>query len=495
MSPPPASSGQGGFPEREKSPPMKPDPCDITAADLAVAIRAKRLSPREVIDAVLARIERVNPLVNAFVTVAADHAREAARAAEEAVMRQDPLGLLHGVPVSIKDLTATRGIRTTFGSLAFAHHVPTEDALIVERLRAAGAIVIGKTNTPEFGAGANTKNALFGATRNPWRLTHTCGGSSGGAAVALATGMGPLAQGSDLGGSLRIPASFCGVVGFRTSPGVVPIYPTPLPWDPLPIAGPMARTVLDVALMLAAVAGPDDRAPLSIPVEPRHWIEAAQTPTLRGSRIAWSRDLGLTPVTPAVARVAEEAARAFGGVGLTVEDAHPDFSGVRDIIHITRAARMAAVYGSLLATWRDKMNPHLVENIEAGLTLTAAEVGRAEAERTALWHRVREFFTRYDILLTPTVAVPPFPVEWDFPPEINGQRVETYIDWFLLTYAITITGLPALSVPAGWTADGLPVGLQIVGRRWGETAVLRAAAALEAARPWAHRRPPVVPPA
>jgi amidase len=284
---------------------MSPDPCDMTAADLAAAICAKRISPREVIDAVLARIERVNPVVNAFVTVVADHAREAARAAEEAVIRQDPLGPLHGIPVSIKDLTVTKGIRTTFGSLAFAHHVPTQDALIVERLRTAGAIVIGKTNTPEFGAGANTKNALFGATRNPWRLTHTCGGSSGGAAVALATGMGPLAQGSDLGGSLRIPASFCGVVGFRTSPGVVPIYPTPLPWDPLPIAGPMARTVLDTALMLAAVAGPDDRAPLSIPAEPDHWIEAAQRPTLRGWRVAWSPDLGLTRVTSAVAQVAE----------------------------------------------------------------------------------------------------------------------------------------------------------------------------------------------
>lgn len=463
----------------------------MTAADLAAAFRARRLSPREVIDAVLMRIEQVNPDVNAFVTVASDHAREAAAAAEAALMRDEPIGPLHGVPVSIKDLTNTKGIRTTFGSLAFADHIPTEDALIVQRVRAAGAIILGKTNTPEFGAGANTKNALFGPTRNPWRLTHTCGGSSGGAAVALATGMGPLAQGSDLGGSLRIPASFCGVIGFRSSPGIVPAYPTPFAWDPLSVTGPMARTVMDTALMLAVVAGPDDRAPLSIPVAPQRWIEAAQSPQIQGQRVAWSPDLGLTPVAADVVRIAKVAAHAFLDMGCSVDEDHPDFSGAREIITTTRAVRMATMLGPLLPQWRSKMNPHLVQNIEEGLRLSAVEWGRAEMQRTALWDRVRAFFERYDLLVTPTVAVPPFPVEWDYPPEINGQRVETYIDWFLLTYAITLTGLPAVSVPAGWTADGLPIGLQIVGPRWGEAAVLQAAAAFEAARPWAHRRPPL----
>lgn len=463
----------------------------MTAADLAAGIRARRLSPREVTDAVLAQIERVNPATNAFCTVAADRAREDARSAEAAVMRGGPLGPLHGVPVSIKDLTPTRGIRTTFGSLAFADHVPAEDALIVERLRAAGAIILGKTNTPELGAGANTKNAVFGPTRNPWKLTHTCGGSSGGAAVALATGMGPLAQGSDLGGSLRIPASFCGVVGFRTSPGVVPIYPTPMAWDSLSITGPMARTVLDTALMLSVIAGPDARAPFSFPVEAARWVEAARRPEISGWRAAWSPDLGLQEVDAEVARIAGEAATACVDLGCSVDESHPDLAGAPEIIHTTRAARMAALYADLLPRWGETMNPHLVWNIEQGMTLTAEQWGRAEVARTALWHRVRAFFEKYDLLLTPTVAVRPFPVEMDYPAEINGRRVETYIDWFLLTYAITITGLPAISVPAGWTADGLPVGLQIVGRWRGEDSVLRAAAALEAARPWADRRPPV----
>jgi amidase len=468
--------------------------CDLPATELVAAIRAKRVSPREVTDAALARIDRINPIVNAFVTVVADQALEAARQAEAAVMRgpADELGSLHGVPVSIKDLTLTKGIRTTFGSLAFADFVPTEDALIVERLKHAGAIILGKTNTPELGAGGNTKNPLFGPTRNPWRLTHTCGGSSGGAAAAVATGMGPLAQGSDTGGSLRTPASFCGVIGFRTSPGVVPVYPAPLAWDPLSVAGPIARTVGDTALMLAAVAGPDDRAPISVPVDPASWLAAARTPEVRGWRIAWSADLGVTPVDPEVARVAESAARAYLDLGCSVEDDHPDFTGLREMILPARSARMAAVHGGLLTKWREQMFPPLVWNIELGSTMTAVQWAKAEMDRTQLWHRVRKFFERYDLLMTPTVAVPPFPHAWDYPPEINGRRCETYLDWFLLTYAITLTGLPAISVPAGWTADGLPVGLQIVGRRWGEAAVMRAAAALEAARPWAGRRPPLV---
>src|SRR2546428_8183863 len=289
---------------------MSQDLCYMPATELADAIRAKRISAVEVTDAVLGRIDRVNPVVNAFVTVVADQAREAARQADAALMRRPrgDLGPLHGVPVSIKDLVLTKGIRTTFGSRAFADYIPTEDALIVQRLKAAGAIILGKTNTPELGAGGNTKNALFGPTRNPWRLSHTCGGSSGGAAVALATGMGPLAQGSDTGGSLRTPASFCGVIGFRTSPGVVPVYPTPLAWDTYSVTGPMARTVGDTALMLAAVAGPDDRAPISIPVHPAEWLEAARTPDVRGGRGAWGADPAGTPVDPEVARVAPRAA-------------------------------------------------------------------------------------------------------------------------------------------------------------------------------------------
>ncbi len=472
---------------------MSEDLCYMSATDLAAAIRTRRVSPREVADAVLAQIDRINPMVNAFVTVVADQARAAARDAEALVMRSpEKLGLLHGIPVSFKDVTPTKDIRTTFGSRAFADHVPAEDAIVVERMKQAGAIILGKTNTPEFAAGGNTKNALFGPTRNPWRLSHTCGGSSGGAAVALATGMGPLAQGSDLGGSLRIPASFCGVIGFRTTPGVVPSYPSAMAWDTFSVTGPMARTVEDTALMLTAIAGPDERAPISVPVNAAEWLQAVQHPDVRGWRVAWSPDLGVSPTDANVTRVAKAAAQTYRALGCTVEDDQPDFTGMREIIPPYRATMMAAVYGDLLPKWRDQMFPPLVRNIELGFTITATQWAKAEMERTKLWHRVRTFFEQYDLLLTPTVAVPPFPLEWDYPSEINGKPMDTYLDWILLTYAITLTGLPAISIPAGWTEDGFPVGLQIVGRRFGESRVLRAAAALEAARPWADKRPPLV---
>ena len=463
----------------------------MTAAELASAVRNRHLSPVEIVEALLARIERINPKVNAYCTVAPEMALEAARKAEAEVKRGGELGPLHGVPVSVKDLTLTAGIRTTFGSKIFEHNVPSEDALTVQRLKAAGAIVIGKTNTPEFGAGANTYNAVFGATRNPWKLSHTCGGSSGGSAVALACGLGPLATGTDLGGSLRIPASFCGVVGFRTSAGRIPIYPSFLGWDTLAVEGPMARTVEDAALMLSVLARKDDRSPICLPGDGGEFLSAVKSPEVRGLKVAWSPDLGVVPVDREVRSVAGAAARRFVDLGCAVEADQPDFGNVREVIRVTRALRMVALHGDKPEKWRDQMNPNLVWNIEQGLSLTAREIGKAEVERTAIYQRVRQFFERYDLLLTPTVAVPPFPVEMDYPKEINGQAMTSYTDWFLLTYAITITGLPAISVPCGWTADGFPVGLQIVGRRLSEATVLRAAAAFEALAPWRDRRPPV----
>ena len=466
------------------------DLCFTPATTLARLIRQKRVSPVEVVRAVLARIERLNPTLNAYCTVAPDLALKAARAAERAVMRKQALGPLHGIPVSIKDLTPTAGIRTTWGSKIFEQCVPEEDALVVQRLKAAGAIVIGKTNTPEFGAGANTSNAIFGATRNPWNPTLTCGGSSGGAAVALATGMGPLAQGSDLGGSLRIPAAFCGVVGFRTSPGLVPVAPAQLGWDTYGVQGPMARTVADTALMLAAIAGPDERAPLSYPVDTREFLKAVKAPSVKGLRVAWSPDLGLTPVDHEVKRVAGAASRVFSRLGARVEEAAPDFSGVHETIRVSRGLRMAALHADKLPKWRGVMNPNLVWNVEEGLKLSAEDAGRAEKLRAELYARVRKFFARYDLILTPTVAVLPFPVEIPYPEKINGQPMADYIEWLILTYAFTVIGLPAISVPAGWSAGGLPVGLQIVGRWRAEASVLRAAAAFEAAQPWADRIPP-----
>jgi amidase len=468
------------------------DLCFTPATKLLPLIARRRVSPLEIVQAVLARIERVNPRLNAYCTVAAEQALEAARRATAAVRRRGArLGPLHGVPVSIKDLTPTKGIRTTWGSKIYEHHVPDEDALVVQRLKAAGAIVVGKTNTPEFGAGANTFNAVFGVTRNPWDPALTCGGSTGGGAVALATGLGPLAQGSDLGGSLRLPAAFCGVVGFRTSPGLVPVYPTALAWDPWSVQGPMARTVADTALMLSVIAGADPRAPISYSVNPRAFTDAVRRPSLKGLRVAWSDDLGVTPVDDEVRAVTRAAADVFRRLGARVEEARPDYSGLREIVMVSRGVSMVARHDEKLPTWREQMQDNLVRNIDQGLALTPPEIGRAERLRTELWHRVRAFQERYDLILTPTAAVPPFPVEWrSGPKEINGHPMQTYIDWALLTYAFTVVGLPAISVPAGFTKGGLPVGLQIGGRWHDEVGVLRAAAAFEMAQPWADRRPP-----
>ncbi|MEK7447016.1 MAG: amidase [candidate division NC10 bacterium] len=471
------------------------DLCFTPATELARLFRARKASPLEVMQAVLARIDAVNPAVNAYVTVAREQALQAARRATAALKKTGaPLPPLHGVPVSIKDLTPTRGIRTTWGSKIYEHHVPTEDALIVERLKAAGAIVLGKTNTPEFGAGGNTFNAVFGATRNPWNPALTCGGSSGGAAVALATGMGPIAQGSDLGGSLRTPAAFCGVVGFRTTPGLVPKHPVELAWDSLSVTGPMARTVADTALMLSVVAGPDDRAPLSYDVDVREFTRAVKAPSVKGWRVAWTPDLnGLIPVDDEVARVAEGATRIFRSLGAKVQTACPDFSELNDIVLGTRGLTMVAAHADKLPEWREQMQKGLVWNIEQGLTLTPRDIARAEKARTTLWQRVRAFMETHELLILPTVAVSPFPVEQPYPTEINGRPLDNYTQWFFLTYSITVTGLPVISVPCGFTKSGLPVGLQIVGRRRQEAMVLRAAAAFEAAAPWADTIPPAVP--
>jgi len=470
---------------------LTPDLCWTPATDLVSLIRRKKVSPLEVMHAVLERIDKVNPPLNAYCTVAAEQALAAARKATAAVGKKGAtLGPLHGVPVSIKDLCPTKGIRTTWGSKIFEHHVPEQDALIVERLKAAGAIVVGKTNTPEFGAGANTFNAVFGPTRNPWNPALTCGGSTGGGGVALATGMAPLAQGSDLGGSLRLPAAFCGVVGFRTSPGCVPVWPRQTAWNTYSVEGPMARTVADTALMLTAIAGQDARVPISYPVDPRPLLAAVKRPSLKGLRVAWGGDLGITPVDNEVRRVTEATLAVFRRLGARVETAHPSFDGLDEIVRTTRGFHMVINHADKLAQWKPVMQENLVKNTEQGLTLTASEIAHGERLRTALYHRVREFMERYDVILTPTAPVPPFPLEWRSGPlEINGKPMKHYIQWALLTYAFTMVGVPAISVPAGFTKDRLPVGLQIAGRWRDEATVLCAAAAFEQAQPWAQLRP------
>ena len=470
------------------------DLCFIPASELIRLYRTRKTSPLEVMQAVLDRIDAVNPAVNAYVTVARESALAEARRATQALRRRGaPLRPLHGVPVSIKDLTATKGIRTTWGSLIYQDHVPEQDDLVVERLKAAGAIVVGKTNTPEFGAGGNTFNAVFGATRNPWNTELTSGGSSGGAAAAVACGMGPIAQGTDLGGSVRVPASFCGVVGLRPSPGLVPAYPRVLAWDTLSVTGPLARTVADVALMLSAMAGRDDRAPISYDVDTSQFTRAVKTPSIKGWRIAWSRDLhGLLPVDDEVAEVAEGATRVLRRLGARIETAAPDFSGMKEIVRGTRAMTMVALQLDKLPGWREQLQKELVRDIDQGLSRSARDIAQGEVLRSALWQRVREFMSTRDLLVLPTVAIPPFPVEQLYPIEINGTTLDDYFEWFFLTYAITLTGLPAISVPCGFTRSGLPVGLQIGGRRRQEIAVLRAAAALEGVAPWNSGIPSVV---
>jgi amidase len=464
-----------------------------SAAELVKLYRARRTSPHEVVQTLLSRIDAANPAVNAFVTLARDAAIWNARRATAALKRGGALSPLFGVPVAIKDVTPTAGIRTTHGSKLFEDHVPAEDALVVQRLRAAGAIVLGKTNTPEFAFGPNTVNTLFGATRNPWDLTRTAGGSSGGSAAALATGMCPLAEGTDLGGSLRGPAAFCGVIGFRTTPGLIPRYPSALAWDSYSVEGPMARTVADTALMLSVMAGPDDRAPLSYEVDTRQFAAAVKTPSVKGWRVAWTLDLGgLVLVDDEVRAVFEEAVSAFRSMGARMEAACPDMSDVPEIVRLTRGLLMVARHADKLPEHRAVLQPGLVENTEAGLALSAREIAEGELRRTRQWQRVREFFETRDVWLTPTMAVPAFPIEHPHVLEVNGKPVGKAMQRSHLTYALSVLGLPAISIPCGFTRAGLPVGLQIVGKRRGEAAVLRAAAAFEAAQPWSGRVPPVV---
>lgn len=462
----------------------------LTATEMAARIRARDLSAREVMDAHLAHIERVNPAVNAIVTLLPERALAAARAADEAQARGASLGPLHGLPIAHKDLIPTKGIRTTFGSPIFADFVPDEDALIVERIRAAGAISLGKTNTPEFGAGSQTFNPVFGATLNPYDLSKTCGGSSGGAAVALACGMLPLADGSDMGGSLRNPANYCNVVGLRPSPGRVPLYPSLTAWSPLSVEGPMARTVADAALLLSVMAGPDPRDPLSIEA-PGAAFARPLGRDFKGVRLAWGRDLGGLPVDPRVTTVIDGQRPTFEALGCVVEDAVPDFEGADEAFKTFRAWAFELARGELLDEHRDQMKDTVIWNIEAGRRVTGPQLGRAERLRAALYRRVARFMDDYEFLILPVSQVPPFAVTTPYISEINGVPLATYIDWMRSCYYVSILGLPAISVPCGFTEDGLPVGVQIVGRWHADLPVLQLAHAFEQATQFWQRRPAV----
>ena len=458
-----------------------------SALALVALIRNKKLSPVEVTDAVLARIETVNPTLNAFCLVAADQARTAAREAEIAVMKDEPLGLLHGVPISIKDVLSTRGLTTTGGSRLFADLVPDEDALSVARLRAAGAVVLGKTNTSEFGHKAVTECPLFGVTKNPWNPALTPGGSSGGGAAAVASGAGPLALGTDGGGSVRIPAAFCGAYGFKPSYGRVPHRGGVPGWAHVSHVGPIARTVRDAALVLDAIAGGDDRDRRSLPSPAGSCLAACQD-DVKGLHVAWTSDLGYARLDPRVVEICGDAAAEFESLGCHVEVVNPGWEDPEEMFSTMIAAQFYAAWSDRLPEAEALMDPTLVKFIRRGGAITAREYIRAVERVDAYWREVHAFLERFDLLLMPTVAVPPFAAGQAPPREIAGERVSV-LGWMPFTFPFNLTGQPAASVPAGWTGEGLPVGLQIVGRRHADATVLAASAAFEEARPWADRRP------
>lgn len=446
-----------------------------TAVELAAMLAAGAVSAREVLDAHLRRIESVNPSVNAIVTLSLDRAVDDATRADAAHARGEPLGSLHGLPIAHKDLAMTAGIRTTQGSPLFADHVPDADELIIERLRGAGCVTVGKTNTPEFGAGSHTFNPVFGATRNPYGLDRSAGGSSGGAAAALAAGMVPLADGSDLGGSLRNPASFCNVVGLRPTPGTVPAWPSTDPLDVMATEGPMARCAADVALLLGVIAGPHPLVPLRGAVGPFAPLDRS----LRDLRVAFSLDAGGLPVGRDVRAAVEGAPARFERHGCTVDDAFPDLRGAAEMFQVLRAVGFERGLGGVYDQHRDQLKDTVRWNVELARSLSAADVGRAIGHRAALQGRVRAFFERFDLLALPTVQVQPFPIELDWVHEIDGTTMTNYLEWMRSCTDITMTGCPAMSVPHGFTPDGLPVGLQLVAPPGAELLLLQVAHAFD----------------
>ena len=462
--------------------------CFLPATELAHRLRTKELSAREVLIAHLTQIERINPKVNAIVTLVAEQALETANRMDAAIMHREVVGPLHGLPIAHKDLQSTRGLRTTYGSPIYRDFVPDADSLVVERIKRAGAITIGKTNVPEFGAGSQTFNPIFGATRNPYDLTKTSGGSSGGAAAALACGFMPIADGSDMGGSLRNPANFCNVVGLRPSPGRVPSWPVDMGWFTLSVAGPMARTVADVALLLSVLAGPDSRSPISIN-DPGSMFAQPLERDFQSTRIAWV-DLGL-PYEPEAKNVVDSNRPVFESLGCIVEEAEPDFSDADEIFKAWRAWDFEATLSEEYQSHKDQLKDTVIWNIEQGLPLTGPYLARLEMKRTQLFHRLREFMERYEFLILPVSQVLPFDVNQPYPTEINGEEMSTYIDWMKSCYYISTVGHPALSVPGGFTSSGLPVGVQIVGRHHDDWGVLQLGFAFEQATQHWRRHPAI----
>lgn len=465
--------------------------CFLAATDMARLIRQKKLSAREIMEAHLRQIGRINPKVNAFVTLAPeDQLLAQARAADEATMKGNLLGPLHGLPVGVKDNHETKGMRTTFGSALHRDDVPDFDCLVVEREKNAGAIVVGKTNLPEFGLGSQTFNGVFGTTLNPYDVTKTCGGSSGGSAVALACGMAPIADGNDMGGSLRNPANFCNVVGIRPSPGRVPNSPSQLGWFTQGVSGPMARNVSDCALFLSAIAGFDRRSPISIDQPASQFGQPLGKRDFHGVRIATMKDMGL-PWEPAVKEVFAGQRKTFEALGCIVDEAEPDLTEANECFLAWRHWLLELRFGDMLEANSGQLNKYIHWHVEEGRRLAGSYLSRIEAKRTALYQRMREFMDLYEFFVMPVNQVLPFDVKMPYPVQINGVRMENYLAWMKSAYYISAVGNPAISVPCGFSANGLPIGIQIVGRHNDDWGVLQMAYAFEQATNVGNRHPPL----
>lgn len=462
------------------------EPCDLSAVEARALIGAKSLSAVELLESCIRRTDAVDPAVNAMVARDDDRARAAAKAADALTMRGEALPALHGLPIGIKDLENVAGLRTTYGSPLYRDHVPAEDQLIVAKVRAAGAIVLGKTNTPEWGAGANTRNAVYGATGNPFDPAKSAAGSSGGSGVALATGMVPIATGSDTGGSLRNPAAFNGIVGFRPTPGLVPSEKRPFGWNPLPVLGPMARTVPDLCLLLSSMVGDDAADPLATTIHGRTIRRSADfarpaTIDLASLKVAITPDFGFAPTEKHIRKVFAEKVGAFSSLFAATEEATPDCSGTDETFEVLRAlAFLAGMYEKVRDT-PEMVGPNVRANVEEGLRYGALDISGALKQQTAIYQRWQGFFEHYDVILSPAVTLSPRPWSELYPAEIDGQPTRTYFHWLALAYAVTTVGHPAISLPVGLDDKGMPFGLQIVGPRGGDAKVLAVAAALERA--------------
>jgi amidase len=455
----------------------------MTASAMAGAVKRRELSAREVLSSHLAEIERLNPMVNAICTLVEERALAEAEALDQSLALGGVAPALAGVPIAIKDIVPTAGIRTTFGSRLMAEFVPAEDAVIVQRLRKAGAIVLGKTNVPEFAAGANTKNTLFGATRNPWDLGLTAGGSTGGGAAALSAGMIALTDGSDLGGSVRTPAAFCGVYGLRPTPGLVPQWPSERPWDTLAAAGPMARSMADLALMLSVIAGPLAVSPLSVSVAGRDFCAATDPARAKKLRVGWCADPVGLGIDAEIATCGANIAKALKEAGAVVDEVTLDLAAAKSIFFALRAFGMVATHLARLDKL-DRLDPKIQGNVRLGLDQEPTALATAERDRAAFRLRLLSYFEIHDILLCPTTSVMPFDVDTDYPAAVNGRPMENYVEWLAPAFPATLTGLPALSVPCGLSAEGLPIGLQVIGRPHHEEQVLAIGAAIEKCFPF-----------